>query len=230
MEINLTKKQGLTAVIFIVIVAIILVIIGLVFMDKDYKTTKPSSEIIQNDVSKIEWIVYKNKEYKFLIEYPSHWYLFESEGEKFTPAINFYPKESEDVELPYTHQDQITHVSVFPVGVPTGGLVGFEQRQVVGDLVDEEVLNHNQYTLDSGEHWANYITFKNRPKEWKEWGFLWSGIKVQDLEFRCSSGIGLKEIDQCNTFEGDIIKISGNIDKMEKDIVEHMIRSFKFTK
>lgn len=181
-----------------------------------------------NDVDK-GWVTYTNEAYGFQLEFPNTWQLFEdfSTG---SPMINVY-KRVPGVNPPYDHFSNVPHVSVYPNGLPKEGVVGdYEDITEDQKYVGEKVTQFNEYTLEDGSVWARFITFKNPPETWQDWGYIWTRGEVRDYQEICFDGEEEVSIYECNTFNGDYIRRSGTISTAIDDIQIEILDSFRFLK
>jgi len=222
MEIDITKKQGLIAVVVFVIICLIFVFVGLYLFFKPNTLETGTPKIPENKES-IVWKTYTDKDYGFEVQYPEHWTVRVDQ----TPAINFYPPTVKDPEEYYIHHDNVTHFSVYPLGIPTEGVRG---ETVAGDR-DLSISTEKEidYVLTDGKVWATLIDPLKISKNWKDWGFIWFGYEVKNPTFGCISGDVSVPVEQCDPYAGDQFTRTGEIDSDLDEIKDIMLKSFIFT-
>lgn len=171
------------------------------------------------------WIEYTNEEYGFRMQYPPSWAV--KEGFVVSdPVISFYPK-TERLEPPYSHHSEATHVSVYPQGVATEGVFGQFNESKINDLQTKK-----EFYLSDGSVWALMVNFDDSIEDkenWKAWGFIWGGQKVQNIEYSCLKGGSIDApIDNCDPFTGDEIVRVGEINQDLKNTIDRVMASFEF--
>lgn len=174
-------------------------------------------------------VTYTNEAYNFSLEFPNTWNLFE-DFESGSPIINIY-KRVPGINPPYDHFSAVPHVSIYPNGLPTEGLVG-EIVDVTESqkYINEDVAEVGEYVLDNGDVWARFITFKKVPKSWQSWGFVWARGEVKEYEEFCFSNGEEISVYECNVFNGDEIVRGGNISNGVNEIELEILKSFRFLK
>jgi hypothetical protein len=181
-----------------------------------------------DQITDAAWQTYTNNEYHFSLSYPANWTVTSGSinGDKNIPAINLYPSDSKVTSLPFDHFQSVANVSIYPLGIPTEGVVGETQDLTLA--VGEEVNQAHQYVLTDGTWWGAYITFKKPPTDWMPYGFMWARVSVPDLVVTCLRSLEAIKIESCDPTGGDVIKRAGSIDPTEQDTVKRIVASFHF--
>lgn len=182
------------------------------------------------DISK--WQSYYSPTYGFEVKYPSDWEVFE--GDLYgTPAINIYKTKTgqdEDKALPLSHHSSGTHVSIFPKGVPTEGVLGENHSSKFS--FDEETKNAIDFTLAGGMPWASYLNFKNPPSSWEPFGFVWLSLEIINLKEECISPTNEIVSPSINCFDvsGAQFVRSGKVSAEDRLIEERILSTFHFVR
>jgi hypothetical protein len=189
----------------------------------DFDKEKPNGKSGQD----INWKNFGNEEFSFSLKYPADWKMKFEESE-IAPKFTFYPPSEESENPPFDHFKNATHVSVYPEGIPTEGLLGETEELAIN--LDKNISSESKsYVLENGDKFARYIKFNQVPDSWGESGFVWSRIKVENLTSKCLRGD--QEIDQseCDPLlNEDKIVRSGSINKELWQIEEEIVKSFQF--
>lgn len=176
----------------------------------------------------INWEEFNSQEFSFRLKHPADWEMKFEEGE-ISPKLTFYPPGEESENPPFDHFKNATHVSVYPKGIPTEGLLGETEELAIN--LDKNISSESKsYVLENGDKFARYIKFNQVPDSWGEAGFVWSRVKIQDFNSKClrdGQEIGQQECDPLLN-EDKIIR-SGSIEENLWQIEEDIIKSFQFT-
>ena len=132
------------------------------------------------------WQVFTNEEFKFSINYPPGWSVAEDSMRPFSPMFSFYlpdsQENSEELTGPFDHhQTGVTHVSVYPLGIPTEGLFG-QTAELSVDWSERFSEDSFLFVLEDGTPFAAYLRFNKHPRSWEEWGFVWLRLEINDEE------------------------------------------------
>lgn len=201
----------------VVLLAFLLILYGLSIFNEEETSFIGISE---NNPS---WNTYINYEYSFSIDFPSTWKVYE-DFETVSPTINIYLP-NKNVNPPFDHFAEINNVSIFPKGLPTETVIGqYEKTDVNFSFESDRAID---YVLENGEAWATYISVYDFGDPWKDWGFIWSKVIINDIEYRCLDGDVEIELDSCNPFEGDDFVRVGKIDQDIRETQEEIIKTFK---
>jgi hypothetical protein len=218
MEVNITKEQGVSVILIVIIVSVILVLLGFVLI-KDEEEITPSNEFSPEEVV---WQTYQNRDYGYELTYPSDWNIYESKRGEF-PAVNVYKTSAlnNDLNLPFDQFENFNHVSIYPEGVPQEAVL---ERSVDSDVsVTEEFSEKKDYLLENGDVWATRIKFLEPDENWREWGFIWSSLEINEIEYICvSDGLRIR-FEECDPTRGDRIFPKGEVD--ENIIVSYLFHS-----
>lgn len=205
----------------------------------------------QPDEAPETWVVYENEPFGFSIDRPASWKIAES-NEGGTAMITIYKPGSFIVSEsgstggfvaetpPYTHFSNATHVSIYPVGIPTEGVVGRMRESTItfGPKTDRAT---DYLSLGSGAEaalvrgvdaagapWATYVTFAEPPENWKPWGFVWASVALEGDRTVCYRNGKSIDTKSCDPLSGDDIVHTGTPDPDERAIEVRMLESFRF--
>ncbi len=173
------------------------------------------------------WAKYQSEQLGFSIKHPPHWKIAVAEDE-FTPAINIFdPATAMGAEPPFTHFSEVTHVSIYPRGIPTEGVFSNTRESAV--RFGESVRAANDFLLENGSAWATAASFSGiLPAGWDEAGFLWAKVVIDDLDLTCRRGMETVPVDVCDPFSGDTLVRRGKVSAETRAIEEAMLASFHF--
>ncbi|MSU54891.1 MAG: hypothetical protein EXS48_03635 [Candidatus Staskawiczbacteria bacterium] len=162
-----------------------------------------------------DWKTYSSAEYGFEIKYPPEWkFDANAQGE---PRFSFY---KEGVAPLMGGHANVTQVSIFPKGLGTEGPAG-ENRTVDKDLMGASEKAIYEYYLTNNQPRGYDINYNNPPQNWNEAGFVWAGVKVENMtteQISPPDGIGYPKT-----------KISGNINSEDLSMILQILSTFKFT-
>ncbi len=196
----------------------------------------------------IEWREYRNEIFGFSLEYPASWQIVEKTSSG-VPMITIYKPDSavssgSDVstEAPYTHFSNATHVSIYPSGVPTAGVIGFTQPSTVPFVPQTEqatdyfavppgtsfAVFDAEALTDAGKPWATYVTFTAPPTNWKPWGFVWAGVAMSEHASICFRMGERIPSDTCDPLTGDDVVHEGIPDPTDREIEKRILASLRF--
>lgn len=174
--------------------------------------------VIQDEVI---FETYHSDKYSFEIQYPKEWYLDVSkEGE--IPRVTVH----KDVITPenatlLSHHANMTLVTIFPEGLGTEGPIG-QSRQIQGPLTEAQEKMVQELYLADDQARGYYINFENPPVSWQVNGYVWGGVKVENMT--------TQEIPLPSGQEGyPQIKVSGNVDQEDFNTILQILSTFKFT-
>lgn len=186
-----------------------------------YTSSTPPADI---DVD--EWVTYTNNEFGFSLRHPSSWQVHEAPNDLITPKFNIYKPGSDTNDLPYIHHSQnVTHVSVFPQGVPTEGVFGESRGSSINFNVP--TINARDYTLSNGSVWATYAGVIGTSDVWNESGFIFAGVPIINHTRDClRDGVDVPQ-DQCDPLTGDQVIHHGSINENDRRIQEEILASFR---
>lgn len=213
METKTTRKLIITSLLAIVALAL-----GAVWMLPEVNDD-PS-----RDVDTSNWSTYKNGDFGFSIKHPSNWEITET-NHPTGPMINIYPPNETGAELPFTHHSAVTHVSIFPQGVPTEGVSGEQKETTVDFQVD--VNKARDYTLSDGEVFATYANLGTIADGWNDSGFIFSNVTISNLETECFRDGEPVSDEQCDVLTGDMLVRHGTVNSEVRAIQKAMLESFE---
>jgi hypothetical protein len=174
------------------------------------------------------WNTYTNTTYNFSVEYPDGWLVATGTLQTGDPAISLYQATdtSMDTGLVFDHFDQTAHVSVYPHGIATEGILAKMQASDV--VVGIPQAAAKDYVLQTGRPWATRVTFDVFPSSWNESGFVFARLKVEEEELIYKRGD--TEIAQhvFDPLTGDHVERTGFVDTNMREIQTNILKSFRF--
>ncbi|MDF1497450.1 MAG: Gmad2 immunoglobulin-like domain-containing protein [Patescibacteria group bacterium] len=243
---NLSKNSNYIPVaLALIIVVVIGIILILVFWDGDNQNNNPpvnggnttttgngnnttTGNNGGNGNTEPDMLDYTSQDYSFSLEYPENWLKNETGASVQEPKINFYKNISSSAVLPLDHFSNENHVSIFPLGIGTEGLVGVS-RDVdfnVGFILSGD---SKMFVLEDGTPYAAYLIPQNPPPGWNESGFIWIRAKINNLETTCYVDGEVVDEQDCNPLMGDTrIERSGRIDQNIWNEEKEIVSTFDF--
>ena len=185
----------------------------------------------ENSVGADDHSLYSVSEYDFKIRYPRNdWSVYVAQNPPVSLAYNFYQKPSGiPLDMPLNHFANVTHVSVYPEGIPTEGLFGDMERFTIAmEHVDYE--ESTLYVLEDGTPFAAKYVPTKRPESWNDAGFVWGRVRIANLEATCirdGETVSSRECDPMT--RDDRIVRNGSVDGDVWDRVVRVMESFAFT-
>lgn len=229
----MSTMRGNSRLLFLALIAAVIVcavfFIILFNTDKTDLDTVPdqatTTETGDEDADQIEWVTYTNEEYGFVIEHPNNWEVSAYPDDPDSPKFNFYPEGTDTSGLPFTHHSEnVTHVSVFPHGIPTEGFLG-ETAETEVDF-DVTVAGERDYTLTDGTHFATIAFMPEGGPGWTESGFIFAHVAVENGDTTC---VPIDETLPCDPLSNGTIVRSGEIDEEARAVTVRILESFEFT-
>ncbi|RJQ14361.1 hypothetical protein C4553_01450 [Candidatus Parcubacteria bacterium] len=171
------------------------------------------------------WNTYVSEKFGFEIQYPPDWEVQEFDNSPYIYGVNFY-KPSPNLIFPLTHHSDVTHVSVFPQGIPTEGVFGKFKESARQYPI--QAKNKIDFLLEDQSVWGMMsANFTQKPASWDDFGFVWSGLKVENLRVKCfREG---KEVDAagCDPLMGDEVVRTGVVSEEDREIEEQMLSTLR---
>lgn len=184
-----------------------------------------STEATEND-PRAGWNTYVDSMYDFSIEFPNGWVVATGTLSTGDPVVSVYKAMGTSTNMVYSHQDVVSHVSVYPLGIAAEGIVGVMEPSKV--IVTVPQASAKDYVLESGRPWATKAVFDVYPESWNASGFLFARSKIQEEEIKYMRGDTQIAQYEFDPFTGDSIVRSGFIDTQEREVEEEILRSFSF--
>lgn len=232
------KRKGNSRILFIaaigtVIIAVIFIII-LLNPQKELDVPIAEDETEENDIVEeeepeaAEWVTYENEEYAFTIEHPEDWIVREFTDE-FTPMFNIYKEGTDTSGLPFTHHSEaVSHVSLYPEGIPTEGFFGESVETIVDFRVPVE--NPRDYVLADNTRFATMANIsEGAATNWSPAGFVFAHTRVGNMEIECLRSGEPIASEICDPLMGDAIVRSGIISAEDRSIQVRILESLQFT-
>ncbi|MEX0918129.1 MAG: hypothetical protein WDZ93_03160 [Candidatus Paceibacterota bacterium] len=221
-------KLGNTGILFLAAIgALIISVLFIVLLLNVTDETKEGFDTM-DATETTTWVTYENETYNFSLEHPSDWRINVSEDEPGTPKINVYPPETDTSTLPFTHHsEEVTHVSVFPHGIPTEGFFGEATESSVDLSVPVE--RASDFVLDDGIPFATIAFLNTDTNAWTESGFLFAHVRVADQKVICMREGEELPANACDPLMGDTLVRSGSIDSARRAATVRILESFTFT-
>ncbi len=179
------------------------------------------------DISDVVWLTYKNQRFGFSIDYPSTWQVAEFPDNEVVPTFNFYKPESTLGENPpYLNLSSVTHVSVYPRGVPVDESTGLteQSKSMLGVPASQMV----DFVLQNGSVWATKAVPTAAPPSWNRRGFVWSRLSVADFAMKCMLEEQSVEASFCKQNGQGHMVYTGIVDARDQAIVSKALSSFRF--
>jgi hypothetical protein len=184
--------------------------------------------IFNQDNQEVIFDTYTNEEYGFSLERPTDWVVFEATNDPLGPKINIYKSGRRDGQLPLDHFANATHVSIYPQGIATEGIISLN-RELSETPTSFETQHAIEFIQEDATPFALYLNPNIPPENWDEAGFIWARAYMPDLKTECRRGDEVVEdIQNCESEKGDTIVYSGTLDADEWRTIEHIIGSITF--
>lgn len=187
-----------------------------------------TNEIIDEEPEEVAWIPYENEEYGFKIEHPEDWIIGEFPDDMISPKFNIYKKGTDTSGLPFTHHSEaVTHVSIFPEGIPTEGFFGESVETNVDFTVSVE--NARDFVLTDNIRFATIANMPEGSVKWMPSGFVFAHTRVENMEVTCLRGGESIAADICDPLMGDTVVRSGQINAEDRAIQQQILETLEFT-
>jgi len=209
-------------------IAIIVLIVLCSVLAVFYKFVQTGREgKVEKLIDTTDWVVYTNEHYVFSLKHPKDWKVNEAPANKPTPIYNIYKPGSDKSRLPFDHHtDGVTHVSIYPQGIPTEGVFGESLRSGVEFTIP--VQNPRDYILDDGTVWATYAKVSEQPSTWNDSGFIFSSVDVNNIEAGCMRKGKRVSDEDCSPLFGDTIIRKGTVNEQDRRITTAIMESIHF--
>lgn len=229
-------ERGNSTVIFLAIVAALVVCAVFFFLllnverepQDEMENSQPGdvAALGENEVADM-WVTYTNEEYGFTLEYPRGWEVAEFLDDAIAPTINFYEPPVADNRLPLTHHsDDVTHVSIFPRGIPTEGFFGEATETNVQFAVSVEQAR--DYVLADGTPFATLAFLRGGGESWSPSGFVFAHARIEEEVATCMRGTEAIPMEQCDPLTGDTMVREGEIAPIIRETMVHVLESIRF--
>jgi hypothetical protein len=171
----------------------------------------------------VSWKKYVNDKYKFLIEYPSNWQVYENDTIG-NPVFTFYPTSLSNDSKESNFKCNFTQVSIYPQGYGSegfgNGIIDNSERKIA-----QSSRQINVPLYKTGEIFITQAFFNERDNNWRN-GYIIGRLFVKELNLQC---ISKADQSKCDSFAGDDYEyFGGKIDESNRENIEYMLRSFKF--
>lgn len=183
----------------------------------------------ENEVGETEWVTYTNETFDFSIDHPHDWTVREfPDEEPGSPKFNIFPESTDTAGLPFTHHSEsVTHVSVYPEGIPTEGFFGEATASNVEFAVPVE--RARDYVLADGARFATFAGLPDGGENWTPAGFIFAHVRVAGVETACLRGDEEIAAEICDPLTGDTLVRRGAVDAELRETEVRMLESFRFT-
>lgn len=192
----------------------------------------PQEEPANGEVSLENPTTYENESYDFAFTYPFDWNFEAAPEDELSPKFSAYIKPAGvPVTPPFDHFANISHVSVYPLGIPTEGVLG-ETAELDFNPPFSHSTESETYLLEDGTPFAAMIVPASPPESWNDSGFIWMRLMIDKLESECIDADG-EEVSQeeCDplTKEHTIVR-RGDVDTNVWETHKAIIDEFEFRK
>ena len=212
--------------------------------DTDGETGTPSGDSLDRQpqnppAESMQWLEYSNQNYYFQTRWPESWRIAATNPRASLTAINLYsPQMETEFELPLNFHTQasVTHLSAYPEGwgtsLPSGdrrAIADFEGSTPVAFALDRK--KSYVLLLENGQVWGYLLHPAQTPEGWKEEGYIFAQIAVDEFEAQCFDGesgepISMKD---CDPMTGDRIKRRGQVRQKDQRIIRTALAEWVFT-
>jgi len=177
------------------------------------------------------WKTYQSNLYHFRVQYPPHWVA--TTTDRVVPIVNIYDPHTvteESGDPPFSHHDNVTHVSFYPKGFPSEGVLG-ERVRATSSVVRLTNVEETQYVLANGSVWARFIQFIEPPRGWNESSFVWARTAFDDdIEAVCRVDGKEQALGGCDPLLGlGEIEYTGVLDSSAREELNAVLSSFRLT-
>lgn len=230
-------NEGLSSVATIILVLFAITLVGLIIWG--LQNTEVEDDLVDennmeenngsnNQDNMIAWETYRNEEYNFEIQHPEDWAVAASSEDASLIFSVYQEGQTTEQNPPFTHFANATHVSIYPEGLGTEGVVG--EQEDANLPISEEVEQMTNFILADDDVWASMITFSGAPPSWNEFGYVWASVAIEDLEVFCEIGGEVIAIEDCDplTNPGAVVVREGEISNNERETIQEMLSTFRF--
>jgi len=176
--------------------------------------------------------MWTNAQYQFSLQYPQKgWQAVSDTSASLSPKFTIFSEPTpEDESPPFDHFANATHVSVYPRGIPTEGVVG-TTRDIAFEVPFALSSESTTYVLEEGMPYATYLVPQNPPASWNDSGFVWVRARIENFSSVCLRNGEEIDMEACDILGGDDSVVHrGNVDEnVWKQAVE-IARSIDFSK
>ena len=179
------------------------------------------------EISTNEWQTYRDKKFQFSIKYPADWRGDVTTSTTTLPVITFHKASApEALAAPFNTSQNVTHVSVYPLGISADKIYG--ERFQAHVYAKPEALTADDLMLQNGDPFASEFVFVSPPKTWRKSGFLWAKVKIDNPDMDCIRKNEHIPRRECKPKEGDTVVRYGSIDIGDRRIIDEVIKTFEF--
>ena len=157
------------------------------------------------------WKIYRNEEFGFELKYPPGWKL-EDDNHSVFPGFK--------IQSP-----QNSSLAFYPKGWDIGLGNAQNLKEGTGELVGRKV-SFISYFTEANEERARFIRFLDVPKGWDEGNWIFLEYKIHGLRIECALEISSQH-PECTLDDGTIF--FGDVDDEEKELLNQILSTFKFT-
>lgn len=224
-------QSGMSTVGSLFLVIVLLLIAGALYgYGVSMQTDGPEMDDMPDEVATSTMEAFNSNQYDFSLDYPAgDWSVSSDLSFPASPKFNFYIKPAGvPLDLPLDHFANVSHVSVYPQGIPTEGVFG-ETRPLDFDPGMAVTDDSRMHVLADGTPFAAYIQPANPPESWNDSGFIWMRLRIDDLVTEClREGEEVDEM-ECDPLTSDdqIIRF-GSVDQSLWPVAQDIVRSLNF--
>lgn len=185
---------------------------------------------VDRNVRPDAWNTYTNDRFAVTLQYPSHWHVSTTTTATggLVPLITVYPRELQgDDPPPYYIVDNVTHVSLYPHGVPTERL---RAPRADTSVAPGDDFNRIRALLKAtSSPFAFEAAATSYPQSWQPWGFAFARVKLDGMAIYCVSGADAVRGDCTPYPENHNIHRSGALDIHVRRTAVRILQSVRFT-
>jgi hypothetical protein len=216
----MTTSSKWTAAGIVALIALIIIVV--IAQRNDDEVMRPAGDVSTSEPARSDY-TYVNERFGFSILVPKGWRVQERTG-GVSPSVTIYKADSTDA-APQSYTDNVTHVSIMPVGTETGSIPPWQSSTSTLGTADA-AATLTTYRLTDGTAWAYSLTPSPLPMGWKSWGFMYAAVEVRNVSERCDRDGVEVPVRECNALAGDVMRRSGSIDADEARELARVRASF----